>query len=305
MSRFMKELKRSMEAILDEEFGFFNIDDQGDYYVDKKGFRVFITPWDMGRGETLIRVWTVAAYGVEGRKKLLAYLNELNRRATFGSFYYKNGMVYVSQTIMGGFLDTSVLKWTVKGISKMAKQIDKLMVRGFGGSSYDWDHDFGSSWYFKPYSLAEYGSGFGSGGLFLSAVIDDDFRESWAWAFDDGDVEYDEFFGLMESEPEYVEESMEDWDDEYESDDDGDDEYESDDDDDDDDDGDDESDDDDEYGSDDDDEDERYGSDDDDEDGSEDDDEEYGSDDDEGEYGSDEEGSEDGEDDEEKKEEDY
>ena len=210
----MEELRDNIESILSDKYGYFDVDEQGDYQVEKKGFRVFVTPIDWGGGDTLVRIWTIAAYGVKGKKKLLAYLNDLNRRSTFGSFFYKGGLVYVHQTMVGNYLDKKELTWTIKGVAKMAKQVDKFMVKGFGGTTYDWSYDFGSDWYYKPYSLSEYEVGYAAGGLFMSAVMDDAFRDEWGWAFDGDDGEYGEFAELMDVETGYMEEANSEWEDE-------------------------------------------------------------------------------------------
>jgi len=227
----VEKLRGVIEEILAEKFGDWQLDDDGDYYVDKGRVRVYITPIDWGDGDTLLKIWTMAAYDVDGSKQLLAYLNDLNRRSIFGAFYFQHGMVYLSQTLIGNTLDPEELLWTVKGIAKMSKQVDKLMTRGFGGSSYDWTYDYGEDWYYKPLSAEEYESGYEAGALFLVASLGSGARDSWAWAFDDED-QFDDFFDMLSEEVELAEEAQHEWEAEWEGaaldddfDDDGDDEF--------------------------------------------------------------------------------
>ena len=209
------QLRSVIEEILAGKFGKYRVDDDGDYYVDKGRVRVYITPVDWGDGDTLLKIWAVAAYDVESSKKLLAYLNDLNRRSIFGAFYYQHGMVYLNQTLIGNALDPEELLWTIKGIAKMTKQVDKLMARGFGGVSYDWTEDYGEDWYYKPMSSAEYEAGYVAGALFLTASYGSDSRDAWAWAFDDED-EFDDFFDMLSDEVEIAEEAQHEWEVEWE-----------------------------------------------------------------------------------------
>ncbi len=209
------QLRSVIEEILADKLGYWQVDDDGDYYVDKGRVRVYVTPIDWGDGDTLLKIWTVAAFDVDGDKKLMAYLNDLNRRSIFGSFYYQKGMVYMSQTLIGNALDPEELLWTIKGIAKMTKQVDKLMARGFGGHSYDWTYDYGEDWYYKPLSSAEYEIGYGAGALFLAASLDAGARDSWAWAFDDED-EFDDFFDMLSDEVDIAQEAMTEWETEWE-----------------------------------------------------------------------------------------
>ena len=209
------QLRIVIEEILADKFGTFQLDDDGDYYVDRGRVRVYITPIDWGDGDTLLKIWTVAAHDVDNSKKLMAYLNDLNRRSVFGVFYYQQGMVYLSQTLIGNALDPEELLWTLKGIAKMTKQMDKLMARGFGGASYDWTHDYGEDWYHKPLTAAEYEAGYAVGALLLVASLDSDARDAWAWAFDDED-EFDDFFDMLSEEVDIAEEALHEWETEWE-----------------------------------------------------------------------------------------
>jgi hypothetical protein len=211
----VEALRSVIEEILTEKFGYWQVDDDGDYFVDKGRVRVFVTPIDWGGGDTLLKIWTAAAYDVDGSKKLMAYLNDLNRRTIFGAFYYQHGMVYLSQTLIGNTLDPDELLWTVKGLAKMTKQVDKLMARGFGGVSYDWTYDHGEDWCYKPLSASELEMGYGAGALFLAASLDTSARDSWAWAFDDED-EFDDFFDMLSEEEEIADEALREWESEWE-----------------------------------------------------------------------------------------
>lgn len=211
----MEHLRSVIEEILSDCFDRWQVDDDGDYFVDKGRVRVYITPIDWGDGDTLLKIWTLAAYDVDGSKKLMAYLNDLNRRSIFGAFYYQHGMVYVSQTLIGNALDPEELLWTIKGVAKMTKQVDKLMSRGFGGVTYDWTYDYGEDWYYKPLSAAEYELGYEAGVLLLAASLDASARDAWAWAFEDED-EFDDFFEMLSDEVDIAEEAQLEWETEWE-----------------------------------------------------------------------------------------
>lgn len=128
-------LRDRVESYLQEAFGRWETDGDGDYRLDCGSARVFVCPRAWTEDKTVVRVFSIVALGVPATPALTEFLASENFHLTFGHFAYDDARqgVWFIHNLLGDFLDPEELCTAVRAVADLADHYDDLIKERFGG----------------------------------------------------------------------------------------------------------------------------------------------------------------------------
>lgn len=131
-------LTTRLERYLEEIFGGFQRDSDGDFVVGSGSAALWIRPFETGRGTTAVRVWSITNVGVRVDDELTRFIAVENGRLLFGSLQLAEdgGSVLLGHTLLGKFLNRKELEVAVGAVGATADHYDDLIKARFGGRTF-------------------------------------------------------------------------------------------------------------------------------------------------------------------------
>jgi len=140
----IQELRGTLESYLNEHFGHYNVDPEGDFVVEYESARVYICPrtWSDNGDHTVVQLFSVTNVEVPITKELTDFLSTENLSLLFGHFalHDKEREVWFGHTLLGDFLDPEELVTALSAVARAANKYDDLIKERFGGRLYTEAH---------------------------------------------------------------------------------------------------------------------------------------------------------------------
>jgi hypothetical protein len=128
-------LRERVEEYLEEGFGHFHTDEDGDYNLLHESARVFLCPRTWTDTRTVLRIFSITNVDVPASADLLVWLAGENFHLTFGHFAHKekDRSVWFIHNLLGDFLDKEELLTAVRMVASQANDYDDRIKEKFGG----------------------------------------------------------------------------------------------------------------------------------------------------------------------------
>lgn len=131
-------LTSKLERYLEEIFGGFQRDPDGDFVVRSGSAALWIRPFEIEGGRTAVRVWSITNVDVTVDDELTRFIAVENGRLLFGSLQLAEDRpsVLLGHTLLGEFLNRKELEVAVAAVGSTADHYDDLIKARFGGSTF-------------------------------------------------------------------------------------------------------------------------------------------------------------------------
>jgi hypothetical protein len=134
-SRALQTLRDKVERYLNEHFGTYSKDGEGDYTVDFGETRVFVCPRPWSQDKTIVQLFTVLNTDLPLSGELTHFLCSENLNLLFGHFalHKAQRQVWFGHTLLGDFLDPDELVTGLSAVALSANKYAPLIQSRFGG----------------------------------------------------------------------------------------------------------------------------------------------------------------------------
>ncbi|MBM4437680.1 MAG: YbjN domain-containing protein [Actinobacteria bacterium] len=139
MTVSVDELRGVLESYLNEHFGAYHVDDEGDFFIEYESARVFVCPrtWSgEGQSHTVVQLFSVTNVDVPVTDELTRFLATQNLNLLFGHFALRDDQVWFGHTLLGDFLDADELVTALSTVARTANRYDEEIKERFGGRLY-------------------------------------------------------------------------------------------------------------------------------------------------------------------------
>lgn len=140
MTITLEELRTTLETYLNEHFGTYAEDGEGDFVIDYESARVFVCPrmWRDDSAHTVVQLFSVTNVEIPVTDELARFLAAENLNLLFGHFalHEANRQVWFGHTLLGDFLDADELVTALSSVARSANKYDDLIKERFGGRLY-------------------------------------------------------------------------------------------------------------------------------------------------------------------------
>lgn len=131
-------LRARVEGYLQEHFGTYSVDDEGDFHIDYESARVFVCPRSWRGERTVVLLFSVTNVDVDITPELTRFLVSENLNLLFGHFAVNlaERQVWFAHTLLGDFLDPDELVTALSSVAMAANKYDNIIQDRFGGRLY-------------------------------------------------------------------------------------------------------------------------------------------------------------------------
>jgi hypothetical protein len=131
-------LKSKVERYLEELFGGFQLDAEGDFVVGSGSAVVWIRPFELDDDRTAVRVWSITNVGVRDDDELTRFIAVENGRLLFGRLQLDEDAPTVGfgHTLLGEFLNRKELETVIGAVGASADHYDGVIKARFGGRTF-------------------------------------------------------------------------------------------------------------------------------------------------------------------------
>ena len=128
-------LRTKLERYLQELFGSFEVDPDGDFVIGSGSAPVWIRPIELPGDRTGVHIWSITNVDVRVDDELTRFLVTENGRLVFGAFELADDQptVAVGHTLLGEFLNRKELEVAIAAVGTTADHYDGLVKERFGG----------------------------------------------------------------------------------------------------------------------------------------------------------------------------
>lgn len=137
-SEAVATLRKTLEKDLQEIFGSYRVDKDGDFMIDHDGTMTWIRPVPWAEDQTIVRIWSITNVGVRVDPELTKFLVTENGKVVFGGFSLDESKpaVLFAHTLLGDFLQKKELEVAIAAVVVTANQYDDMIKERFGGTKF-------------------------------------------------------------------------------------------------------------------------------------------------------------------------
>jgi hypothetical protein len=128
-------LRTKVERYLEELYGGYQVDADGDFALGAESARAWVRPVELPGGRTGVRVWSITNVGMRVDDELTRFLATENAKFVFGSLALDEGRpaILFGHTLLGEFLNRRELEVAVDAVVSIADEYDDRIKSRFGG----------------------------------------------------------------------------------------------------------------------------------------------------------------------------
>ena len=133
----LQALTARLERYLEEIFGGFQRDSDGDFVVGSGSAVVWIRPFELAN-RIMVRVWSITNVGFTVDDELTRFVAVENGKLLFGSLQLmEDGPALVlGYTLLGEFLNRTELEVAIAAVGATADDYDDVIKARFGGRTF-------------------------------------------------------------------------------------------------------------------------------------------------------------------------
>ena len=135
-SAVLENLRTKFGDYLRATIGRYEVTRDGSYSLRHGTTRLIIKPRGLsGTDKTIVSIFAFVAIDVNVTDELMRYLNDINKRVTFGKFFVieDQKLVICQHSLLGGTLDKDELMVGIAAVAYTSDQYDEKIVERFGG----------------------------------------------------------------------------------------------------------------------------------------------------------------------------
>lgn len=131
-------LRARVEGLLQEHFGTYAVDPEGDFSIEYESARVFVCPRPWQEEKTVVLLFSVTNVDIDVTPELTRFLLMENLNLLFGHFAVNvaERQVWFAHTLLGDFLDPEELVTALSTVAMAANKYDNIIQDRFGGRLY-------------------------------------------------------------------------------------------------------------------------------------------------------------------------
>jgi hypothetical protein len=139
----LQALKDKVNGFLTEIWDGYQVDSEGDSFIEYGSSRVYFSTYPRGEDATIVRIQCPLLFDVPITPELFEYVACEGGLYFFGSMRVvlstddpSKGLVIFSHSLLGDYLDLEELKSAALGLLFSADEVDNEMASRFGGTTF-------------------------------------------------------------------------------------------------------------------------------------------------------------------------
>jgi hypothetical protein len=134
-SEAVATLRTTLEKHLNEAFGGYQVDQDGDFVVRHGSSVTYVRPMEWAADQTIVRIQSIINVGMRVDAELTKFLATENGKLVFGAFALneEKPAIAFGHTLLGDFLQRKELEMAIAAVATTAEEYDDQIKERFGG----------------------------------------------------------------------------------------------------------------------------------------------------------------------------